>query len=65
MSEYEYEVVFSYENTYIGTIVWIDEPIPDVATQAAIRQIWETNGIDIDTNNCVSVKVAYTGMIGG
>lgn len=65
MIDYEYEVVFSYEQTFIGAVVYIDELSETKALDAGVYQVWEMNGIDVDVDNCVSVKITHTGTIGG
>jgi hypothetical protein len=65
MIEYEYEVVFSYESTFIGAVVYVNELSETMALDTAVYQVWEMNGIDIVVDNCVSVKITHTGTIGG
>jgi hypothetical protein len=65
MVEYEYEVRFDYERVYIGTLVFVDELDHAKAFDAAVKKIWEMNGIDIDVADCVNVSFKNTGMIGG
>ena len=65
MVQYEYEVMFSYESVYIGTVVWVDELDEGKAISEGQRQVWEINGIYIDFDSCVGIKVTHTGTIGG
>jgi len=65
MMLYEYEVVFSYESIFIGTVVTVDKLSKSLAMSVAARHIWELNGIDIDMDKCETVKAAHTGTIGG